>query len=313
MAYPRPHPQRRPLSAAELEAFTTQSRVTPVNPCRDAQTVAHAWTLIGQYAPPSAEGRLLSVRNIVQAELPQLGQRAPGMLYAEAGSVSAMAIKRLGLFVLAWSPSRLWDPRSHAEAYYRYAMERAFQRNNDPGRWKTMSDAEQLRWFEEFRNQQRGWIVLWGDEGTGKTALAYASILTAACYGTVGAHSVIVPDIVKRTDLFGEGGKSGPWAQVLHDLKRNNNLVLIDDLAYAQRGQMSETTAEKWSDVLMARQGLPTIITSNCDPMGSGTHPRSLAFQLGNKAAGIIREQTAKQYPEDQRVFAMLGKSGRSA
>lgn len=316
-----------PLTREELIARALEAMApTPVNPARDPALQRWAWSLLSQArgCPPEAEGRFLSRENIIKEPIPPHEKRTPGMLYVAAKDEAHWsAIRRIGMYVLAWSPRQTWLPSDgHSAAHRRYAMSKAWAqrpcgmpgegfRVQNPAEWHSLSLEQQETAWARFRRENAGWVCIWGDQGTGKSTIAWAAMMTAACYGMVAAWNVITKDTVNTVEYTGSPGQPPPWATLMHQLRNTPGLVMIDDLAYTQRAGLSDARAERWEDILGARVGLPTIITTNWDPFAPPGHPRALGEQLGGRAVGILREQCASRYDGDQRVFALVGASRR--
>ncbi len=112
---------------------------------------------------------------------------------------------------------------------------------------------------EQYARDPRGWLILEGAVGCGKTHLAYA--VAGACLGRglpVFAHTV--PALL---NLLRSGYESGQYEQWFTELK-NVALLVLDDLG-AQRD--TDWAAEQLYELVNHRYAhrLPLVVTTNLD------------------------------------------------
>jgi DNA replication protein DnaC len=137
------------------------------------------------------------------------------------------------------------------------------QRYDLPGE-ERMGLQDVLRTCEQFAQERRGWLVLSGDHGTGKTHLA-AAIANQVAAGTSGeVMFVMVPDLLDHLRASFNPQTNIPYDRRFDEIKKSPLLVL-DDL-----GTESATpwAREKLFQLLNYRYSalLPTVITTSSTP-----------------------------------------------
>ena len=110
---------------------------------------------------------------------------------------------------------------------------------------------------ERYAKNPRGWLLLVGDVGTGKTHLAHA-IGALALHQDKGVYAATAPDMLDMLRAtYGEGAFDEAFAHL-----RDVDLLIIDDMG-TERG--NEWTVEKLFQIVDHRyqNQLPMIVTSN--------------------------------------------------
>ena len=114
---------------------------------------------------------------------------------------------------------------------------------------------------EAFAGSPRGWLVLCGPYGCGKSHLAYA-VAGAYLRARHGVYVSTVPDLLDALRRSFDGKKGEEPFERRFDLVRNAELLVLDDL-----GAQNDTpwAAEKLYQIVdhRYRRKLPMIITTN--------------------------------------------------
>lgn len=158
---------------------------------------------------------------------------------------------------------------------------------------------------ERYAAKPRGWLILSGQRGSGKTHLAYATAKRAIGNGvSTFCHSV--PELL---DMLRSGYNDGSFDSTMNDLK-NVELLVLDDLG-AQAN--TDWTAEKLFEIIDARTRrlLPTVLTTNAnlDDDKCGIDLRILSRLRDGSKAGVeglvhILRMPVADYRPMNRVFA---------
>jgi DNA replication protein DnaC len=122
-----------------------------------------------------------------------------------------------------------------------------------------------LRQFIETPDSEKGWVVLLGNRGTGKTHLL-AAVANALMARGESALYVVVPDFLDYLRAGYDSDKLSESAARRMEDARNAPVLLLDDLGVEKRSP--------WTDEQLYRlfnhrynEGLPTVIASNV-PLG---------------------------------------------
>lgn len=136
---------------------------------------------------------------------------------------------------------------------------------------------------EQYATHPRGWLILQGPRGAGKSHLAY-SIAKNALGNSISVFCHSVPEIL---DLLRSGYNDGSYNSLLEDLM-NVELLVLDDM-----GAQSDTpwANEKLFEIINARSKRlrPMVITTNAnlDDDACGIDPRILSRLRDGVKAGI--------------------------
>ncbi len=144
-----------------------------------------------------------------------------------------------------------------------------------------------------FADDPRGWFVLQGANGCGKTHLASA-IANKALGNGQGVFFAVVPDLLDSLRASFAPGNETPYDETF-DRIRNVDLLILDDLG-AQKA--SEWAQEKLYQVVNYRHvaGLPTVVTTDqsLDRLQQA-HPRIVA-RIADPHAGTFVTILAPHY-----------------
>jgi DNA replication protein DnaC len=161
------------------------------------------------------------------------------------------------------------------------------------------------RYCERYADKPRGWIILQGQRGSGKTHLAYA-IAKRAIGNGIGTFCHSVPELL---DMLRSSYNDSSYDEIMKDLE-NVELLVLDDLG-AQAN--TDWTAEKLFEIFntRSRRLLPTVITTNANlnDDNCGIDPRILSRLRDGSKAGIeglvhILRMPVADYRPMNRVFA---------
>jgi DNA replication protein DnaC len=144
-----------------------------------------------------------------------------------------------------------------------------------------------------FGDDPRGWFVLQGANGCGKTHLA-AAIANKALGSGMGVFFAVVPDLLDYLRASFAPGNESPYDETF-DRIRNVDLLVLDDLG-AQKA--SEWAQEKLYQVVNYRHvaGLPTVVTTDqsLDKLQQA-HPR-IVSRIADPHAGTFVTILAPHY-----------------
>lgn len=144
-----------------------------------------------------------------------------------------------------------------------------------------------------YAEDPKGWFVLQGANGCGKTHLA-AAIANRALANGQGVFFAVVPDLLDYLRASFAPGKEAPYDE-LFDRVRNVDLLVLDDLGAQATTQWAQ---EKLYQVVNYRHvaGLPTVVTSDqsLDKLQEA-HPR-IVSRIADPHAGTIVTVLAPHY-----------------
>lgn len=144
-----------------------------------------------------------------------------------------------------------------------------------------------------FAEDPRGWLVLQGANGCGKTHLASA-IANRALANAQGVFFAVVPDLLDYLRASFDPGKDTTYDE-LFDRVRNADLLVLDDLGAQATTQWAQ---EKLYQVVNYRHvsGLPTVVTTDqsLDRLQEA-HPR-IVSRIADPHAGTIVVILAPHY-----------------
>ncbi len=144
-----------------------------------------------------------------------------------------------------------------------------------------------------FAEDPRGWFVLMGANGCGKTHLA-AAIANRALSNGLSVFFAVVPDLFDYLRASFAPGREAPYDE-LFERVRNVDLLVLDDLAAHSTTQWAQ---EKLYQVVNYRHvaGLPTVVTTDqsLDRLQEA-HPRIVA-RIADPHAGAIVTILAPHY-----------------
>jgi DNA replication protein DnaC len=158
---------------------------------------------------------------------------------------------------------------------------------------------------ERYATKPKGWLILQGQRGAGKSHLAYA-IAKRALGNGIGTFCHSVPELL---DMLRSSYNDSSYDEIMKDLE-NVELLVLDDLG-AQAN--TDWTAEKLFEIFntRSRRLLPTVITTNAnlDDDKCGIDPRILSRLRDGSKAGIeglvhILRMPVADYRPMNRVFA---------
>ncbi|HMO53896.1 MAG TPA: ATP-binding protein, partial [Tepidiformaceae bacterium] len=150
-----------------------------------------------------------------------------------------------------------------------------------------------LRAAMAYADDPRGWLMLQGANGCGKTHLA-AAIANRVLNNGRSAFFAVVPDLLDYLRASFAPGKDAPYDELFEQV-RNVDLLVLDDL-----GAQSTTpwAQEKLYQVVNYRHvsGLPTVVTTD-QPLDAlqTAHPRIIA-RVADPHAGTILVILAPHY-----------------
>lgn len=127
---------------------------------------------------------------------------------------------------------------------------------------KVLTELSNCHWIARGEN-----ILFYGPSGLGKTHLSVALGKRAIA---LGGYSVLFKEASKLFEELRTADSQGSYTRRLNILKRVD-LLIIDDLSYAQRGGHPEDAANFYA-LMNGRMGKSTIITSN-RPMKEWAEP----------------------------------------
>lgn len=114
-----------------------------------------------------------------------------------------------------------------------------------------------LETCKRYALRPRGWLILQGDRGVGKTHLAYAIGKESLAHG-ISTFCHVIPELL---DMLRAGYDNGSYTEILDDLM-HVRLLILDDL-----GAQNDTpwALEKLYEILNARYrgAMATVITTN--------------------------------------------------
>ncbi len=143
-----------------------------------------------------------------------------------------------------------------------------------------------LRAAMAYADDPRGWLMLQGANGCGKTHLA-AAIANRVLNNGRSAFFAVVPDLLDYLRASFAPGKDAPYDELFEQV-RNVDLLVLDDL-----GAQSTTpwAQEKLYQVVNYRHvsGLPTVVTTD-QPLDAlqTAHPRIVARVAAPHAGPIL-------------------------
>jgi DNA replication protein DnaC len=144
-----------------------------------------------------------------------------------------------------------------------------------------------------FADDPRGWFVLQGANGCGKTHLA-AAIANRALSSGQSVFFAVVPDLLDYLRASFAPGHEAPYDE-LFDQVRNVDLLVLDDLGAQQTTQWAQ---EKLYQVVNYRHvaALPTIVTTDqsLDRLQEA-HPRIIS-RIADPHAGAVVTILAPHY-----------------
>lgn len=144
-----------------------------------------------------------------------------------------------------------------------------------------------------YADDPKGWFVLQGANGCGKTHLA-AAIANRALNAGLGVFFAVVPDLLDYLRASFAPGHEAPYDE-LFDRVRNVELLILDDLGAQQTTQWAQ---EKLYQVVNYRHvsGLPTVVTTD-QPLDrlQEAHPR-IVSRIADPHAGTIVTVLAPHY-----------------
>lgn len=144
-----------------------------------------------------------------------------------------------------------------------------------------------------YAEDPKGWFVLQGANGCGKTHLA-AAIANRVLAGGRGVFFAVVPDLLDYLRASFAPGRDAPYDE-LFDRVRNVDLLVLDDLGAQQTTQWAQ---EKLYQVVNYRHvaGLPTVVTTDqsLDRLQEA-HPRIVA-RIADPHAGTVVTLLAPHY-----------------
>ncbi|MCC6266968.1 MAG: ATP-binding protein [Dehalococcoidia bacterium] len=144
-----------------------------------------------------------------------------------------------------------------------------------------------------YAEDPKGWFVLQGANGCGKTHLA-AAIANRVLADGRGVFFAVVPDLLDYLRASFAPGKESPYDE-LFDRVRNVDLLVLDDLGAQATTQWAQ---EKLYQVVNYRHvaGLPTVVTTDqsLDRLQEA-HPRIVA-RIADPHAGTVVTLLAPHY-----------------
>ncbi len=144
-----------------------------------------------------------------------------------------------------------------------------------------------------YAEDPRGWFVLQGANGCGKTHLA-AAIANRALANGMGVFFAVVPDLLDYLRASFAPGKEVPYDETF-DRVRNIDLLILDDLGAQATTQWAQ---EKLYQVVNYRHvaGLPTVVTTDqsLDKLQEA-HPRIIS-RIADPHAGTVVTVLAPHY-----------------
>lgn len=155
---------------------------------------------------------------------------------------------------------------------------------------------------------QRGWVVLHGTEGTGKTSLALAAV------GLMRLLGQWVP-VIRPEQLLGAstGFNTAPdgrsqW-EALVQMVAAAPIVVLDDLGYYTGRGPTDDEQRRWNQVLRSRERKPTIITTNLDP--TDRSEAGMAAVLDRRTWALLWDQAVPAGGGERQVYDCSGPSAR--
>ena len=160
-----------------------------------------------------------------------------------------------------------------------------------------------------YAEDPKGWFVLQGANGCGKTHLA-AAIANRVLAGGRGVFFAVVPDLLDYLRASFAPGRDAPYDE-LFDRVRNVDLLVLDDLGAQQTTQWAQ---EKLYQVVNYRHvaGLPTVVTTDqsLDRLQEA-HPRTVA-RIADPHAGTGVTLLAPHYRLGRQPEAPAPRGGYS-
>lgn len=160
-----------------------------------------------------------------------------------------------------------------------------------------------------YAEDPKGWFVLQGANGCGKTHLA-AAIANRVLAGGRGVFFAVVPDLLDYLRASFAPGRDAPYDE-LFDRIRNVDLLVLDDLGAQQTTQWAQ---EKLYQVVNYRHvaGLPTVVTTDqsLDRLQEA-HPRIVA-RIADPHAGTVVTLLAPHYRLGRQPEAPAPRGGYS-
>ncbi|MGE5596689.1 MAG: ATP-binding protein [Hyphomicrobiales bacterium] len=146
---------------------------------------------------------------------------------------------------------------------------------------------------QSFADAPRGWFVLQGPNGCGKTHLA-AAIANRALARGMDVFFAVVPDLLDHLRASFAPGKDVAYDE-LFDQVRNAGLLVLDDLGAQTTSPWAQ---EKLYQIVNYRTvaGLPTVVTTDrTDDELAAAHPRILA-RIGDPFVGTFARIIAPHF-----------------
>lgn len=133
-----------------------------------------------------------------------------------------------------------------------------------------------------YPTEGRGWIVLSGPMGLGKTGLAAAVVNERASRGADSVFYRLADLFADIQGRYGRGADGGPSADDLLDDVKRSALLVLDECNVPKP---SEDKARIVEEIIRHRHGrdLPTLITTNLNP-------NEFATMWGGRTADVVLE-----------------------
>jgi DNA replication protein DnaC len=150
-----------------------------------------------------------------------------------------------------------------------------------------------FRAAREFADEPKGWLILQGANGCGKTHLA-AAIANKSLASGLSVFFAVVPDLLDHLRASFAPGKEVGYDELFEQV-RNVDLLVLDDLGAQASTQWAQ---EKLYQVVNYRhvQGLPTVVTTDrSNDEIQAAHPRIVA-RIADPHAGVTVFISAPHY-----------------